>query len=317
MKRVGLVLPGGGRGRFGPRTRRRVQSIIVAGWLAACGGDGKVGGTCDGPADCDGNVCDLTDPSGGTCIDKDGDLDNDGIPNTKDFCNHQQGGDFDEDRDGIGDVCDRCPTAPPPESPDADGDEVDSPCDPDPDVGGDRVVVFEGFNAGLPASWKATAGWQFVGGSAIATAGPTATESLTTPLPLISQHIAILGQYRIDTVDTQATQSFAGVIGSDKRPAGNTSVQCTGSRSGATDQLVLDTSTNSAAKVFANLFDSASLYRVVIQLDLAQAACAMVADAELGAVQAMTPGEAMTEAGVVARGAIARFDYLLVVQRTP
>ncbi len=295
------------------------RTFLVVLVLAGCGSDDPALGTpCDGPGECGGNVCDLTDPEGGSCIASSGDLDGDGIPNTKDFCHHEPGGDFDEDRDGIGDVCDRCPTAPPPADPDGDGDAVDSPCDPDPDVGGDTIAVFEGFNAGLPASWTASPGWSFVGGDAIATpVDPVVVEQLTTPLPLISQHVAILGQYRTDAVDPISTQSFVGVIASDRRPAGSSNVQCAGTRTGATDQLVLDTGITTGTKGFENLFDPASLYRVVIQLDLAQAACAMVADAEVGAVQATSEGEAMTEAGLVTRGATARFQYLLVVQRTP
>ncbi|MBS1119401.1 MAG: Thrombospondin type 3 repeat [Deltaproteobacteria bacterium] len=293
------------------------RAVLVTLLLAGCG-EVQLGGPCDQPADCPDAVCDLTDPAGGTCISKAGDLDGDGIPNTLDFCNHQPGGDLDDDRDGIGDVCDRCPTAPPPAKPDSDGDEVDSPCDPDPDVGGDRIAVFESFNNGLPAGWTASAGWQFVAGEAIATpADPTVVEKLTTPLPLISQHLAILGQYRIDATNPQASQNFAGVIGNDRRPAGGSSVQCTGTRTGGTDTLVLDTGITTGTKLFGNLFDSASLYQVTVQLDLAQAACAMIADTEIGAVQATGPGEALTEAGLLARGATARFQYLLVVQRAP
>ena len=291
-------------------------ALAVSIILAGCGAN--LGGPCSAVDGCEEGVCDLTDPEGAVCISASGDLDGDGIRNDKDFCNHQEGGDFDEDRDGVGDVCDRCPIAPPPESDDSDADEVDSPCDPDPTTDGDRIVVFDGFNSGLPASWKASAGWRFVGGEAIATpVDPIVTEQLTAPLPLVSQFVAVLGQYRIDSVDAQATQNFAGVIAIDQRPAGGSVVQCAGTRTGTTDRLVLDTDNATGTANFTNLFDSASLYRVTMQLELAEAACAMVADAETGAAQAMTNGEAMNEGGLVAKGAITRFQYLLVVQRAP
>ena len=293
-----------------------VRALLVAGMLAGC--DDGLGGPCSAIKHCDVGVCDLTDPTGPICISSDGDLDGDGIRNDADFCNHQAGGEFDEDRDGVGDVCDHCPIAPPPATPDRDSDEVDSPCDPDPDVDGDRIVVFDGFNAGLPAGWKASSGFQFVAGEAIATPGDSAVvERLTAPLPLVSQQIAVLVQYRIDRVDPQATQSAVGVIAIDERPAGGATVRCVGTRTGANDLLVLDTDTAAGNRPFANLFDGASLYRVAMKLAGVDAACAMIADSETGVAQAGTGGNVMNEAGLVANGATARFQYLLVVQRGP
>lgn len=293
-----------------------MRAWLVAIAIAGCGDE--LGGPCSATDRCDVGVCDRTDPAGPTCISSDGDLDGDGIRNDADFCNHQDGGEFDEDRDGIGDVCDRCPIAPPEATPDADGDEVDSPCDPDSSVGGDRIVVFDGFNAGLPTGWKASAGFQFVSGEAIATpVDPSSTERLTAPLPLLSQQIAVLGQYRIDAVDPVATDSAAGVIAIDERPAGGATVRCIGSRTAGIDQLVLDSDTATGNRTFANLFDSASVYRVAMQLEGVTAACAMIADAETGVAQAGTGGNVMNEGGLIANGATARFQYLLVVQREP
>ncbi|HEU0034485.1 MAG TPA: hypothetical protein VFQ53_27870 [Kofleriaceae bacterium] len=295
------------------------RALVVGSIVTVLGGCGaNLGGPCALDNPCEDGVCDLTDPSGGTCIAADGDLDGDGIRNDKDFCNHVAGGAFDEDRDGLGNECDPCPIAAPPETPDGDDDGVDSPCDPDPRTSGERITVFDGFDDGMPAGWKATAGWTFVGGEAIVTPiDPIAIEQLTAPLPLVTQSIAVLGQYRIDASDPQATQNFAGVVAIDERPAGGSRVSCAGTRTGTTDNLVLDTPTASTAKPFTNLFDSASLYRVAMQLDAADAACAMIADAETGAVQATTNGEIMNGGGLVAKGATARFQYLLVVQRQP
>ena len=73
--------------------------------LAACssGPSTHVGGPCLANRTCeDGQVCDQTDPAGPVCLDENGDIDGDGIPNGKDFCEHMAGGDHDEDLDGIG-----------------------------------------------------------------------------------------------------------------------------------------------------------------------------------------------------------------------
>ena len=80
----------------------------------------------------------------------------DGLPNGKDFCQHAMGGAFDEDKDGFGDDCDRCPIAAPRATPDTDGDMVDAPCDPAPTEPGDEILFFDGFGNGISAEWKPT-----------------------------------------------------------------------------------------------------------------------------------------------------------------
>lgn len=291
-------------------------SVVV---LSVGCGDVEIGGTC-GPGDpCGGGgTCDYTAPEGPTCVDPDGDDDADGLPNKRDFCQHQAGGAFDEDLDGRGDDCDSCPIAPPPATPDADGDEIESPCDPDPTVDGDRIVVFSGFNEAVPTTWKMTGTWTQRGGEILVTpTSPTIVETLTAPLPLSSNHVAILASYRVDAVDTTATENAASVIALDRRPAGVSTSSCGSSRTGGTDRLLLDTDLSNVSDDFTTLFDVAGLYRIAQKLDNAQAACAIISDRETGAVQAATSGNAPSEAGLSVRGATVKFQYLLVVQRAP
>lgn len=291
--------------------------------LAACGGGGvEIGGDCSQEASCeDGAVCDFTDPAGPVCIDGGGDLDGDGIQNSKDFCNHLAGGAFDEDRDGIGDDCDACPIAPPEDDPDPDGDAVDSPCDPDPTEAGDQIVAFSGFNDGaVPAGWTATSGWQFVGGEAIATTVDAVNnEVLVAPLPLVSRNVAVFSEYRIDAIDP-ASSNRAGVVAVDQRPAGGTDVTCAGNRSADVDSLILDTTLNAATRMFAeeeDLFDPADLYRLTLAINNASAGCALKSGPLTGAITADTNGEFVNQGGLTAKGVTARFQYLLVIQRGP
>lgn len=294
----------------------RIAALIAATLVSACGS--SVGGPCSlEESDCGDGVCNLTTASGiGECIDADGDVDGDGLPNKMDFCNQGAGGQFDEDGDLIGDDCDRCPIARPLESPDPDGDMVDAPCDPDPSAPGDRIVVFEGFNTTIPSTWKSVGSWEMKGGEVLGTPPDNNTlATLTASLPLVTTKLAVLGSYRVDSVDMTAASSYVGVSAFDRRPAGVTAVSCGGQRAGGADALLLDTDTGASPKPFLNLFDTAARYRVAEKLEGITAACSMIADNEQGAVSQNTGGNAPTEAGLFVRGAKARFQYLLVVQR--
>ena len=276
-----------------------------------------MGGSCSLDNPCDEGVCNLSGPGEPECIPADGDIDGDGIPNNRDFCNQQPGGEFDEDGDGIGDECDACPIAPPPARPDTDNDMVDAPCDPEPSLDGDQITVFEGFNGPLPAAFRADGQWSVVGGQAVFTSNDSsASSTLTTVLPLASRHVAVFTSYRIDRLDPSALQNFVGVTTIDRRPAGLSIVSCGGSRIGGNDKLVLQTDVAGDEKPFlVNLFDTAGLYRVVQRIQNATSACALLANDANGAVTAATGGEIPTEAGLVARGVDTKLQYLLVVQR--
>jgi hypothetical protein len=287
--------------------------------LFGCGAE-SIGGPCslDEP-ECGSGICNLTTADGnGVCIASDGDVDGDGLPNGKDFCNQGAGGAYDEDGDLIGDDCDRCPIARPLAAPDTDTDMVDAPCDPDSAVNGDRIVLFEGFNGAIPSTWKSVGTWEIRGGEVVGTPPDTATlATLTGSLPLSTTKLAVLGSYRVDNVTAGAASSYVGVTAIDRRPAGVAAVSCGGQRAGGADSLLLDTDTGAAPKPFVNLFDTASRYRVAERLEGITAACSMIADAEQGAVSQNTGGNAPTEAGVFTRGATVRFQYVLVVQRAP
>lgn len=300
-------------------------AISSALWLilAACsaGPSTHVGGPCLANRTCDdGQVCDQTDPGGPVCLDENGDVDGDGIPNGKDFCEHMAGGDHDEDLDGIGDECDACPIAKPPAQADADKDAVDSPCDPDPRTPGDKIILFNGFNApitGAPATWK------FQGGEAVVTpAAADSIEELVIPLSRTTNHMAILAGYRVDAVAAGAVAAEVAVSSKTVLPLGTSLVQCGAARAGSSDAILLQTAmndsvTNQNTKAVTNVFNSASQYRVAEQLDGAVANCALVADtdANSGAIQLPSDGNAPTQAILHVRGATVRFAYVLVVAR--
>ena len=266
--------------------------------------------TCD-----DGQICDQTAPGGMVCLDANGDVDGDGIPNGKDFCEHMAGGDHDEDGDGIGDECDPCPIAKTTGT-ESDGDGVDGVCDPNPTKPGDKIVLFNGFNAALPGSWTATPGWKVQGGEAIMTPTNASTvEQITIPLPVPSSHMTIQVGYRVDSLASIGGNADAGVTAANDLPMGGGAIQCVGSRTGPLDEIVLTTDAGMTTKEQMNLFNPASLYRLGAQLDGTTASCAMISDKETGAVQGPTPGLDMTKIGLYARGATVRVADILVTEK--
>ncbi len=95
------------------------------------------------------------------------DLDGDGVLNDVDNCPTVYNPDqADEDGDHLGDVCDPCP--PSNDNTDTDGDGVADDCDPNPNTPGDKIVMFEGFGNGIPASWAQQGNWNAFGGDVVA-----------------------------------------------------------------------------------------------------------------------------------------------------
>jgi hypothetical protein len=294
--------------------RSSILAPALAAILVACTGAGtRPGDACSSAKPCsDGQVCDLTDPGGAACLDGGGDVDGDGIANQQDFCNHAPGGGYDEDADGFGDECDACPISRPPTKADADGDAVDSPCDPDTSTAGDKIVVFNGFNTALPTGTSSA--WTVSNGEAVMTpVNPATLEQLTVKLPTPSNRVTILAAYRVEATPA-APITEAGVTGLSILPMGNTVVRCGATRS-LGDQLRTETNAGIRTVPAQNLFDPTSRYRLAQQIVGAQVNCALIGDREQDADQAASNGENMIEVGLYARGSAIRFSYILVVQR--
>ena len=300
-----------------------MYSALWAG-LAACGATtmSPGGGACGTVSKCGADqICDRTAQGGAVCISASGDIDNDGIPNGKDFCEHLAGGANDEDGDGFGDECDPCPIAAPGQA-DADGDAVMGVCDPDTRTPGDRILLFNGFNAAVAGAGPA---WKFQNGEAIVTpSAPDAVEELTFPLATVSNHLTIFAAYRIDGASMPATTADAAVRTRANLPFDKTMVQCGGSRASGADAVLLaqtdtDMATTQTSKPVGTAFSPTATYKVVQQLDGAAANCAVVGNTEAnsGAIQLPIKGSTPSQAVLYARGATVRFSYILVVESSP
>ena len=296
--------------------------------LPACGaqtGGPTLGGPCDADSPCNsGEVCDFTAQDGPICITGEGDLDGDGIPNAMDFCEHAMGGASDEDRDGIGDDCDHCPIAAPRATADPDGDNVDSPCDPDPHEAGDEILLFESFSeSALDTRWKATTPtvWKVQGGEVIATATAAGPQDYLTTLVVGKSNISIEASYRVDRVDTGAspTQHIVALYMSDPRPAGVANMSCgvTMAEGGPGELVLVETNQNAMNQLAkAAAFDSASLYRAGGYVSGNSAACSVLGNnTPLGTVQATITPDQLSSISLTAKAVTARFQYVLVVGR--
>lgn len=107
-----------------------LAAVLVAGCGRLSFDDRADGGTGDGPRDT-GSATDAA-PHGSLTHDEDGD----GIVDGLDGCPHLSG-----------------------DPADTDGDGVDDACDPEPTNPRQRITLFDGFEAGVPANLTAATGW--------------------------------------------------------------------------------------------------------------------------------------------------------------
>ena len=263
----------------------------------------------------------MTAEGGPICITGEGDLDGDGIPNLMDYCQHQAGGKSDEDLDGIGDDCDHCPIAKPRATVDPDGDNVDSPCDPDPHEPGDEILLFESFSgATLDARWKPTTAsvWKVQGGEVIATAPASGPQDYLTTLVAGKNNISIEASYRVDRIDmgTTPVQHIVALYMSDPRPAGVAQASCgvTKAEGGLGELVLVETNQGAMNQVVSGAFESANLYRAGGYVSGTRAACSVISNnTPLGTVSAMITPDQLSSISLTAKAATARFQYVLVV----
>ncbi len=137
--------------------------------------------------------------------------------------------------------------------------------------------------------FTASAGWTFQGGEAIATPGsPTTTVTLTTALPLVSSHIAVLSRWRVDWSATAPVERCAGRR--DRSPSGwrhDCDVRKLADRRHGPPRG-WNTGNGTAQDIVDMLFDPASLYRAALKIEAAQTQCAVIGEHDTGAEQQMT-----------------------------
>ena len=297
----------------------RFPALVLGLALAGCGSS-TLSGPCSATSPCsDGEICDFTAEGGPICVSSDGDIDGDGVPNGKDYCQHAPGGEFDEDKDGLGDDCDSCPIASPRATPDPDGDAVESPCDPAPTEPGDTILFFDGFAGGISAEWKPStaSAWTAANGEVTANLSAVTTQDSLQRTVNGKSNVAIQAGYKIERVENSAVRHMVAVYADDPRPAGTAQVTCGVSRADSSPGDLVFVQTNAGAMSQMTI-DPALLtsktYRAGAYVAGARAGCSVIADnTPLGTVQTTITADDLSSIALTAQAVTVKFQYVIVV----
>jgi len=231
------------------------------------------------------------------------------------------GGRYDEDKDGVGDDCDKCPIAPPHDTLDSDGDGVESPCDPAPTEPGDEIIYFDGFNGALAAEWKAMtpAAWTAGDGEVTANLSAVSAEDSLSRIVPGKTNVAVEIGYKVDRVENSSPRHLVAVYADDPRPAGTATVQCGVARadSSTADLVFVQTNSGTMSQMTVDpVLLTTKTYRASAYMSSARAGCVVIANnMQLGIVQASITPDDLSTIALNAQSVTARFQYVLVVGR--
>lgn len=236
------------------------------------------------------------------------DDDGDGVANAVDNCRaHANASQANDDADAVGDACDPCPIAT--DNTDGDGDGVGDACDPNPAVAGDELVMFEGFDAGIPSAWAMTGSWTTsVGSLSSSVSGSTqntlVTDVLSSPRQTIYARMTLTG--------IVAGQS-GGALGIVDRFDNNASVgiMCGGARGAGGYLALVNAANGQAIDAKAHAFAIGTTFDLVFSRNDNNYRCSDESAAQTVSANASPSGSLI---GFRNRVASASFAWIMVVR---
>jgi len=248
-----------------------------------------------------------------TDTDSDFDSDGDGVPDSMDNCptvpNPTQDN---EDGDRFGDACDPCPPYPDPDPViDSDGDGVSDMCDPHPATPGDSIVMFDGFDIGLPSGALVNGNWSIANGIAVVTGALNTFATVTFAPPTGSA----------ETIATHMT--LDNLIGSSGRGGGVVHQWDQATSGGAACVVALD---DSSAPVYAIVDDATNNVLTSDSVAVADGTAASLVSTRTGQsyhcvstidTMALDATDSYTsptpQIGIYTRSATAHFDWMMII----
>lgn len=272
---------------------------------SAAGGDGDAAVTDDATRD---DAPPLDAPRDASTVDSD----NDGLFDDEDNCpvvaNAAQ---TDEDGDARGDACDGCPPIADTTADDGDGDGVEDACDPNPTTAGDKLVLFEGFAAGLPATWTEQGAWTAANGSVSADPGSNETAYIASPLSTISSATASAGV--VPGAPTMALQGVSIAVATNPPRSNGVTCAMFSALTASSREAGLVTASGTPVDYGAYAWADANAYTLRIRRDDTSYTCD-VSGAVGNAQFTGSNGSAGPQLHVASRGVPIRVDWVLYVE---
>jgi len=236
------------------------------------------------------------------------DDDGDGVANALDNCRDKPNPtQSNEDGDTLGDVCDVCP--PFTDNTDGDGDGVCDLCDPHPATGGDQMVLFEGFDGPMPASWTATGSYTTSAGSLISNVSGGTQNTLVTPVAA-APHQTMFARMTITAIEGGQSGGALGIV--DRFDAGATQgVMCGGVRGDGGYLGLVNAANGLAFQIAGHAFNIGTTYMLKFTRNDNNYSCV---DTATGTTVNGSAGPNGTLVGFRNRVASASYAWILVVK---
>jgi hypothetical protein len=237
------------------------------------------------------------------------DDDGDGVMNGSDNCpTTANANQANEDADTFGNTCDVCPTSS--DNADGDADGVGDACDPNPTTAGDQIMLFEGFDSGIPAGWTATGSWTTSAGSLLSVVTGGTQNTLVTTTLTSSPRQTMYARMTLTAIEGGQAGGALGIV--DRFDAAATQgTMCGGVRGNGGFFGIVNAANGTAINFGGHAFNVGTAYTLKFTRNGNNHECS---DTDVGQTVNAQHGPNGTLVGFRNRVASASFAWLLVVK---